>query len=174
MKTICFLGDSITRRGYWVAEVFARLKGQGVRVYNCGVSGDSASGAIARLYTDCLSRTPDTVVMMFGMNDVGRSLYDEGAGDQTEKKQARLEKYKNSIRTLSEMIRAAGIGLVLCTPTPYNDVTESDLPKSSVNDGLAACAEIVREYAAKDSRFKVFTGPRSGSCSASRNTGPDT
>ncbi len=31
--------------------------------------------------------------------------------------------------------------------------------------------EIVREYAAKDPRFKVFTGPRSGSCSASRNTG---
>ena len=34
-------------------------------------------------------------------------------------------------------------------------------------------AEIVREYAAKDSRFQVFTGPRSGSCSASRNTGMD-
>ncbi|MBQ6472904.1 MAG: glycosyltransferase family 2 protein [Victivallales bacterium] len=33
--------------------------------------------------------------------------------------------------------------------------------------------EIVREYAAKDTRFKVFTGPRSGSCSASRNTGID-
>ena len=33
--------------------------------------------------------------------------------------------------------------------------------------------EIAREYAAKDPRFKVFTGPRSGSCSASRNTGID-
>ena len=33
--------------------------------------------------------------------------------------------------------------------------------------------EIVRAYAARDSRFKVFTGPRSGSCSASRNTGID-
>lgn len=33
--------------------------------------------------------------------------------------------------------------------------------------------EIVREFAAKDPRFKVFTGPRSGSCSASRNTGID-
>ena len=33
--------------------------------------------------------------------------------------------------------------------------------------------EIVREYEAKDARFKVFTGPRSGSCSASRNTGID-
>lgn len=31
--------------------------------------------------------------------------------------------------------------------------------------------EIVRKYAAKDSRVKVFTAPRSGSCSASRNTG---
>jgi len=33
--------------------------------------------------------------------------------------------------------------------------------------------ETVRAYAAKDPRFKVFTGPRSGSCSASRNTGID-
>ena len=33
--------------------------------------------------------------------------------------------------------------------------------------------KIVREYAAKDPRFKVFTGPRSGSCSATRNTGTD-
>lgn len=31
--------------------------------------------------------------------------------------------------------------------------------------------EIVREYAAKDSRIRVFTSPRTGSCSASRNTG---
>jgi len=37
-------------------------------------------------------------------------------------------------------------------------------------DGTEA---VVREYAAKDPRFKVFTGPRSGSCSASRNTGID-
>ena len=31
--------------------------------------------------------------------------------------------------------------------------------------------EIVSKYAAKDPRIKVFTGPRSGSCSATRNTG---
>lgn len=36
-----------------------------------------------------------------------------------------------------------------------------------------ATEAIVREYAAKDPRFRVFTGPRSGSCSASRNTGID-
>lgn len=32
---------------------------------------------------------------------------------------------------------------------------------------------IAREYEAKDARFRVFTGPRSGSCSATRNTGID-
>ncbi len=32
---------------------------------------------------------------------------------------------------------------------------------------------LVKEYLAKDKRFKMFTGPRSGSCSASRNTGID-
>ena len=33
--------------------------------------------------------------------------------------------------------------------------------------------KIAREYSERDPRFKVFTGPRSGSCSASRNTGID-
>ena len=33
--------------------------------------------------------------------------------------------------------------------------------------------EIVREYVAHDPRFRMFTGPRSGSCSVSRNTGID-
>jgi len=32
---------------------------------------------------------------------------------------------------------------------------------------------IAREYVARDPRFKMFTGPRSGSCSVSRNTGID-
>ena len=33
--------------------------------------------------------------------------------------------------------------------------------------------EVIRELTANDSRFRIFTGPRSGSCSASRNTGID-
>lgn len=150
MKTICFLGDSITRRGYWIAEIFEHLRHDGIKVYNCGVSGDSASGAIARLYTDCLNRSPDTVVMMFGMNDIRRSLYEESAPNtpETEEKKAKaLEKHQNAVRTLTSMIREAGIDVILCTPTPYNDVTPSDLPKNRSNEGLAACAAFIRDLA---------------------------
>ncbi len=147
MKNICFLGDSITRRGYWLAEVFNHLRKKGIRVWNCGVSGDNATWAITRLYTDCLNRSPDTVVMMFGMNDVGRDLYNEGRTDVEEKKEHRIEKFKSSMRTLIDMIRAAGCDLILCTPTPCDEVTPGAVLPCHCNEGLARIAASVREMA---------------------------
>lgn len=149
MKNICFLGDSITRRGYWIAEIFEHLRTKNIRVWNCGVSGDAASRAIARLYVDCLDRSPDTVVMMFGMNDVGRDLYDEGkCGDEIEaKKITRLEKFDASMRTLVSMLQRAGCDIILCTPTPCDDVTPGAAVVNHTNDGLAKCAELVRKLA---------------------------
>ncbi len=147
MRTICFLGDSITRRGYWIAEIFEHLRKQGIVAYNCGVSGDSATGAISRLYSDCLCRTPDTVAVMFGMNDVGRDLYNEGRCDVEEKKAARIAKFEASMRTLLDMLRRAGVDIILCTPTPCDDVTANVTVVNTCNDGLAKCAEITRGLA---------------------------
>lgn len=42
-----------------------------------------------------------------------------------------------------------------------------------VEDSKDRTLEIAREYESQDKRFKVFTRPRSGSCSASRNVGID-
>ena len=42
-----------------------------------------------------------------------------------------------------------------------------------VEDSKDGTEALARAYAARDARFRVFTGPRSGSCSASRNTGID-
>ena len=44
---------------------------------------------------------------------------------------------------------------------------------AGVEESKDETEKIVREYAANDSRIRVFTGPRSGSCSATRNTGTD-
>lgn len=151
LKNVCFLGDSITRRGYWIAEVFEHLRAKGIRAWNCGVSGDAASRAITRLYTDCLHRSPDTVVMMFGMNDVGRELYDEGKnGDEIEaKKLARLKKFDASMRTLVDMLKRAGCDIILCTPTPCDDVTPGAAVINHTNKGLAKCADLVHRLASE-------------------------
>ena len=137
MKTICFLGDSITRRGYWLAEVFEYLRKKGTVLWNCGVSGDNATNCLHRVYTDCLQRTPDTVVVMFGINDVLRTP--EGVG---EKQEARLAKYKESMYTLTDMLDRAGVKVILCTATPLLDTGDG-----RDNDGLARAAEIVRTLA---------------------------
>ncbi|MBQ8397712.1 MAG: SGNH/GDSL hydrolase family protein [Clostridia bacterium] len=147
MKTICFFGDSITRRGLWLGEIIEHVYPAGIRVYNCGVSGDNATAAIDRLWCDCLSRTPDTVVMMFGMNDVGRDLYADTAVGKEAERIRRIERYKASIRTLAGHIRTVGAELILCTPTPYNDAAPCAGGENHTNNGLAACADFIRAYA---------------------------
>ncbi len=149
MKTICFFGDSITRRGLWLGEIIEHICPGGTRVYNCGVSGDNATAAIDRLWCDCLSRTPDTVVMMFGMNDIGRGYYADTAVGKELDRIRFIERHKTAIRTLAEQIRSTGAALILCTPTPYNDVPPGRGADDYVNHGLAACADFVRVYAAE-------------------------
>ena len=150
MKTVCFLGDSITQLGYWIAEVFEYLKKDGIRIYNCGVGGDCAAKALSRLYADCLCRTPDTVVIMFGVNDIGIHLYTENPTEAQKTMQAEcMSIYQNSIRELTEKIQRSGIDIILCTPTPYNDRTPATVPLSKANDGLAECASFILSLAAE-------------------------
>ena len=73
---ICFLGDSITANGLWMAEVYQNVrKNYSVKCYNCGVSGITATKTATFLHERCLSFNPDYVVMMFGINDVSINLY---------------------------------------------------------------------------------------------------
>ena len=141
MKTICFFGDSITRRGYWLAEVFEHLRTKGIRLWNCGVSGDNATSSLHRVYIDCLNHSPDTVVVMFGINDVGRTT-----NGISEKHEERLARYQRSMRTLTENLQKAGVDVILCTPTPLLEAGEGH-----DNDGILRCAEIVRELAREKS-----------------------
>lgn len=45
------------------------------------------------------------------------------------------------------MLTEAGCRIILCTPTPYNDVTPTELKKCAANVGLGACADTVRALA---------------------------
>ena len=69
-----------------------------------------------------------------------------------------------------------------CDVAPYvRDCLDSVLGQTFADWECLVCIEtskddteaIVRAYAAKDQRIRVFTGPRTGSCSAPRNIGTD-
>ena len=78
-ETVCFLGDSITARGSLQTNLsdfyLTRFPDRTVRFVNAGRSGDSANGSLLRLQEDVIDHKPTSVVIMFGMNDVGRGNY---------------------------------------------------------------------------------------------------
>ena len=86
-KRICFIGDSITHGNKYMFGVYEKLLSNcdpHVRLYNCGIGGDTAGRALNRLDYDVLAFCPDTCVIMFGMNDCDRLLYtNPAAGNKT-------------------------------------------------------------------------------------------
>ena len=69
-----------------------------------------------------------------------------------------------------------------CDVEPYVEECLDSILKQSFQDweciiGIETSKDktenVIRELTANDDRFRIFTGPRSGSCSASRNTGTD-
>jgi len=158
-ETVCFFGDSITHGGRFHSYVYdyylTRFPDRTVRFVNAGVSGDSAGGAQGRLADDVVANKPTAVVVMFGMNDVGRGNYVAEPNEQqrTAQRQA-LERYRANMGRLAARLRAeAGEPrLLFVTPSPFDQtgVNDRNNNQPGCNDGLARCAEIVRELAAQN------------------------
>jgi len=152
IKTICFLGDSITAAGIWESEIFEKARHDKIKFFNCGVPGDNATAALDRLYSTCLTHCPDMVSIMFGVNDNNCGYYykKERTPEQleTERVEAeeRFERYCNSMRKLCELITDTGAELVLCTPVPFDNVTEGDMDRD-LSIPLDRCIPVVLELA---------------------------
>ncbi len=150
-KTVCFLGDSITHDGKYIkelAQTYLDSEKQTGRYefYNCGISGDTAAGALRRLDADVLSYNPDIVMIMFGMNDIGQSYYVKANYNDTveAQRQSKLDTYAQNMEALVTKLLDSGVEVILCTPTPYDDVTNTT---NDYNAGLVKCAEIVKNLA---------------------------
>ena len=154
IKTICFLGDSITAAGIWESEIFEKARHDQMRFFNCGVSGGTATKALDRLYYMCLDRNPDIVSVMFGVNDVKCEYYKfkeriEGQLE-AEKKEAefKFELYKKSMWAICEKVVEAGAKLVLCTPVPFDNVTPGN-KDIDLSEPLDRAVLYVKELAAE-------------------------
>ncbi len=132
---VCFLGDSITEKGLFIAKIFdyyrTHYPERRVKLFNFGVGGDSASGCVGRnRHKVMLERfRPTEVVVMFGMNDVGRHLYnDKNAGTH----EALLGAVHCGVRHTVNMMTIVrdllneGLPVTLCSSPPFDEI--SDLP----------------------------------------------
>ena len=159
---VCFLGDSITAAGLWEAEVYQILrKKYRIRCYNCGVAGSTADKALGYFYSECLIYNPDYVVLMFGMNDLDRLLYSEGSINMADLDKHREEKNKKHIEKYEEIIKSCkefGAEVIICLPTPYDEITEGDEIilhfQQALNKAADMQIELSEKYNCKVVNFK--------------------
>jgi lysophospholipase L1-like esterase len=145
----CVLGDSITRSGQYhrYIELFylTRFPALELDVINCGISGDTAPGALKRLQWDCLDAKPTVVSVMLGMNDRSGSA----------------ETYDKAMRQLTKSLGEAGAKLILITPSIYDDTADLKVANRA-GDG-AVLADYGKRVQAMANEFKValvdFNGP---------------
>ena len=145
----CVLGDSITRSGQYhrYIELFylTRFPALKVDVINCGISGDTAPGALKRLQRDCLDAKPTVVSVMLGMNDRSGST----------------ETYDKAMRQLTQSLIDAGAKVILVTPSIFDDTADLAVANSpGCGAILAGFSNRVRAIA---DEFKLpvvdFNGP---------------
>ncbi|MDO5567616.1 MAG: SGNH/GDSL hydrolase family protein, partial [Planctomycetia bacterium] len=141
-----------------------RYPDQKINFYNCGVGGDTASGALRRLNEDLFSHKPNQITIMFGMNDVGIGLYN---ANPTEKdiaaQQSRIVAYKKNFDILfKKLLAECPAKITIITPSIYDDTGINDKNNNHVNanSGLAACSEFLKTYAAQNNAALVeFNAP---------------
>ncbi len=152
---ICFFGDSITASGGWIRNIFEvfcqEYNHKKIKLFNCGVAGDSATRSLSRIYVDALQWFPRYVVVAFGMNDVGRTLYSPNyiSENKEEEMQERIDTYRKSITEIVEKCHSIGAKVILCTPTPYDEISDVPAENLMCDVGLQKCATQLREIASQ-------------------------
>ncbi|MEO8766057.1 MAG: SGNH/GDSL hydrolase family protein [Ginsengibacter sp.] len=157
---VCFIGNSITMNGRFhnYIELFyvTRFPDRKIKFYNCGISGDVANGILRRMDSDILVHQPTWSVVMVGMNDVNRSLYDKARqvepGIQKQQQDA-LNRYFKDLDSIVRILIKAGSKVILQTPSIYDqtaDLLSNNAP--GVNNALKRCAGYIKKLAA---RFKL-------------------
>ncbi len=155
-ERVCWIGDSITHGGLWHALVTlyhqTRFPGITCSWQNCGLSGDSAAGALRRFDWDIAPHHPTVAVIMLGMNDVGRHLYAPEPADAARLAERRqhLETHARSMSQLADRLLAIGCRLILVSPSIFDDTGLLHAPNlPGVDRALAECGELARDLAAR-------------------------
>lgn len=110
MKTIIFLGDSITAAdriisgnplGMGYVNIFSESLNKSAQdwyIFNKAVDGYKTEQVAARLHSDCIAFHPDYVSILVGVNDIGKIAQSDVS------EQEKLYMLEDSIRSYHEML----------------------------------------------------------------------
>jgi len=144
---IVAIGDSITAGGGYLRDIDAVFAQQYPdlkipKVVNKGVSGQKAEDLIKRFEKDVVDQKPAVVTISIGINDVWHRL-SKPHDDKV------LETYKENVTKMVDLAQAAGIKVILISPT----IIQED-PKAEGNQRLLMYVAAEREIAdAKKCQF---------------------
>ena len=144
------VGDSITHSRRYHSFIYlyyaTRFPEARFEMVNCGVSGDSAAGAVRRFPWDIEPHKPTVATVMLGMNDVGRGNYGKDKTDPklVARRQGAIDGHMRSMDKLSELLRGLGADIIYLTPSIYDQTAEIERYNNfGVNDALGTCGKRV-------------------------------
>ena len=150
------VGDSITHSGsyhHWIQLYhLTRFPNRPLELANCGISGDSAAGALRRYPWDIAPHRATVATIMLGMNDVTRALYtaEPPTAEVLEKRAAALAAYEKNLRALVATLQTDGARITLITPSIFDQTAALAAPAQvGVNDALGTCAAFIKKLAAE-------------------------
>lgn len=130
---VVFLGDSITD-GWKLAEAFP-----GKPYVNRGISGQTTSQMLVRLFPDVIALKPAALIVLAGTNDIARNT-----GPVT------AEMVQQNLQAITELAKGHGIKVVLSSVLPVSDYTARRQTEARPPADIAKLNAWIRDYAAKE------------------------
>jgi lysophospholipase L1-like esterase len=149
------IGDSITHNGWYLPYIdlyyLTRFPKQKLDTFNAGINGDTVDGGFNRYGWDIAIHQPTAASVFFGMNDIGRDLYEVGkTGPEVEQQRAtNIDNYERNLRTLVKMLQQDKVQVILILPSIFDNT--SDIPAAhypGLNEGLGEMGKRAQKVAA--------------------------
>ena len=150
---VCFVGDSITANNDYISYVqdyfYKNRNSDGIKFYNCGVSGGSCVSQLTYFDDDTARHNPTHIFIMLGVNDSWRDrLAEPKSAQRYALLKERYELYKENLEKLYDKARSTGAEVILMTPAPYAEFAQMDSPKFNGAYALIlGYAEFVKSFA---------------------------
>jgi lysophospholipase L1-like esterase len=152
-RKIVIVGDSITEGGkypggyVWLLERYlsALYPNRKIKIVNAGISGNKAADMQARFQKDAIDQKPDLVMINVGVNDVWHAFFNFPKNQFFPQGNlptgVPLAEYRDKITQMVLAAKAAGIRVVLLSPTPIGEILDGP-ENRRLQEYIAAMREI--------------------------------